>query len=232
MNTFEKDVYTSQALAMELTDIYAACPDTLLVGSLGRAGIIAEYTGDPNYEFTARGEDPLFGTKPRDIDIIGDDLSHLNPFIVDAEVFNHAGSRIVKDGMDWLLLRDGSNFCEPISPDVMEPQEVKTIFDIPCKTVSPQTHRALHGLNGVIRQKDSLTMAIFDQAIGVNDTLPAELYEPFETLRRYNEDLMVTKMRQWYRRRIPLSVRSVAIPIIRPFKNIADKHVRVSWAKK
>jgi len=225
MIRFDADVHTPEALSCELRAFEIAHKGGLVIGSLGRAGLYSDVFGNPLHEFEARGEDPLGNAvKARDIDVIGvgdERQADFGPFELDNTCFADNQAFLVHDGGNWFLEGKRQKFSEPIHPDVMEPQEVETVFGIPCITVRPQTHLALYGLKGFLRAKDIETAKVL-VALSEEDPypLPDELYEPFDRLRDMNMSSFYTKLRKVYQRCVSEDTRMALYPLVKRLKQL------------
>jgi len=72
---YQAELHTPDALTAQIEAIYSQAPDTVLLGSLGRAVIYDRLLSNPNAEFETRGQVPERKLEDglvvaRDIDII------------------------------------------------------------------------------------------------------------------------------------------------------------------
>jgi hypothetical protein len=227
MTKFDTLIHTPQALAEEIATIHDMQPSVRVVGSIGRSAVYGRLLGDPLYEFNVRGQGPLhLGNRPRDIDILGNsDLSAqaLTPFEVDAEAYSRPYFKFVPDGNDWFLVGEHHNFAEPLRPEVMEPFEGQGVFDIPTITLPPKTHTVLYGLQGRVRNKDIRTQALLKEVIDArNDPseYPEEFLTPLKDLIRLNHRSLYLHSQNAYRRFVPNTVRTKAVPLMKTLKKL------------
>jgi hypothetical protein len=218
---FRTNVYTSEALAAELEAITSYDPQVYIAGSLGRAVIFAKHGLSPVVEYEVRGQHPLgHGSKPRDIDVIGIDPAvdvDFEPFAVDRTAFAKDVAAIVREGDSWFLVSKVANYSEQLHPDIMEPVEGNTIFDIPCRTLPLDTHRNLFDLAGHTRAKDHVARKLLT-SVESTDRLPAELFKPFEELRSINTRLF-THLQRAYWCLVPENIRLGLRPITTRIKS-------------
>jgi len=222
---FDNTLHTPEALSAEIDTLYARAPETLLVGSLGRAILFGLLSGSQTTEFDYRGQTPegRLGMA-RDIDAIDahvDDSSFV-PYPLDNTVFSNDTVELVHEGSQWHLVSRARNFAEPIRGEVMAPVEGKTVFSIPARTVPLSTLVALHGINGIMRDKDQDTLLLMHALVDLQDSkpLPEAFYEPFERLREMNARAFATKMRRLYRGFVPLPIRTQLLPVTRAIKTV------------
>ena len=219
---FNASVHTPDALASQLEDIYRRRPDTLLLGSLGRAVIFGEISGNPVAEFEARQESPVWRVEDsealsRDIDVIGiEGEGVLAPqlFEVDSHAFGSPRVRFVREGDDWFLVSENKGIYEPLHPASMELVEGETVYGVQVKTVPFQTHQALFGLKGSMRPKDQINLSFLSLHEGLGPTvLPPEVLEPFEKLRRVANSGIIHHGRRVYRTVVPITIRKKVYPL-------------------
>ena len=220
MKTLEAETHTPEALAAELEAVHDA--GLLVVGSLGRAAYYSNFVGDPEYEFTARGE-PVLGTPRhiRDIDVLGETPEELKRalFYVDDFAFGNALVCLRQERGDWVLASPYRDFYEEVHPDVMEPIELRGLFDVKIYTVPLQTHNALWSLNGLERKKDSTNKKLFDETMAeLPKTLPVEFFEPFVRLGQMGRTDSLSRAQMLYRQSVPLPIRERLVPLARFIK--------------
>lgn len=205
-------LHTPEALAAQVSEIYASDPDALLIGSLGRAILYGETYGDPLYEFRTRGERPEgYGIKARDIDLVSskqDDELPQGPFCTDTVAFKNPSVSIRKVGSDWVLASLKRGFEEVINPATMDPTVGTSILDIPGQTIPCQTQLALyHCRGGPLRRKDNLPIAMLRHLCTYTGmSLPKELYDPFNKLAELKMDRKEAAIRMIYQRLLPPSI--------------------------
>ncbi|SRR3990167_11204785 len=220
MRQFDASMHTPDALAGEIAELYERSPDTLLVGSLGRAVIYGSLIGNTRYEFDKRSQHPVdAGERSRDIDVIAHtDFGDLTPFDVDA-TFNGRWATIIQDGEDWYLVSQKQRTADLLHPAVMEPIAGETVFGIPCITVPARTHVELFGLKDAIRPKDLAARQLLAMTMNEDEQLPDELYSPFKKLQQLNNSGFVHRARQMYRMVMPYVVRRKLLPLTQPIKD-------------
>lgn len=209
--------YSPAAFAAQLEVIYDREPDALVVGSLGRAVLHNAAHGDPFTEYNRRGQDPLNkGFEARDIDLLGtpkgmfDDTA---PFEIDDTAFNSSEVAIVRDGQDWWLTSEERNFAEQLHPDVLQPVRGETVYGVACATVPAQTHLALYHARPILRLQDKVTSTLLEQTITSTNSLPDELYQPFDALRQARTSKLMV-LSDVYNAFVPPSVDRYLQPII------------------
>lgn len=190
MRNYYASFHTYDSLAAQIAGVYQKYPDMLVVGSLGRATVFSSLLGDPEFEYTARGQHSLFaGDTARDIDVIGaehDFVVRTLPFWVDATSYDIGGTSIAKHGSDWVISVDG-HYEAALHPSTMEPIEAETIYGIPCMTLPAETQLALLRVRGKFREKDVQTFSLLANLIDGRERLPVELYRPFEDVHEINK---------------------------------------------
>lgn len=218
---YNPTIHTAEALQDEINTIYGVEPNTLLVGSLGRAVLYGVYLNDAEYEYRANQESPILRSKKevRDIDAIGFTPAvavEVGPYVVDTEAFDNRSVRISREGDDWVLESDCYRFAEQIPAAAMEPIEAYTVYDTPCQTVSVQTHLALlGGMYGLLRTKDIKNLQLLRQLADHEDVphMPNELFAPFQRLAELNSTGWFPKAQFLYRTVVPQPVRHKLRPL-------------------
>ncbi|HET7827819.1 MAG TPA: hypothetical protein VFK97_03055, partial [Candidatus Saccharimonadales bacterium] len=120
---YQAELHTPEALATQIAAIYSRAPDTILLGSLGRAVIFDRLLSNPNAEFEVRGQVPEHKLEDgeviaRDIDFIGRNarlLDPQNPFVVDF-AFDNRQISFRREGEDWFLVSERMEVYEPLHP--------------------------------------------------------------------------------------------------------------------
>ncbi len=211
---YSPELHNPVALHDQLTDLHTNNPDTRLVGSLGRAVLL----GDPVAEYRLRNEHPLRNrhNDARDLDLITSGwVQTTGPFPLDTVSFNNPSVRISKHGNDWWLHSDEKKFAEPLHPDTMQPIEGTTVYDIPVVTLPWQTHLALTQARGVPRRKDEQSIQLLAAAGEARgNTLPGQLYAPFQRLQQIPEPAGKRMLRSVYRR-IPRGIDHAVSPLLK-----------------
>ncbi len=227
MTTFDPTTHTAEALASEASRLYTDYPDTRVVGSLGRSVIFNELLGDPIYEFRSRGQDVLgVAGRARDIDIITSGPSALedyDPFEVETTGFSNSYIKFLCEGGDWFVVSDHHSFAEPLRPEVMEPVQGKGVLGIEFITLPAQTLLATYGLKGQLRNKDIRTRGMLKQAIVDGDgqsSFPPAFLAPLTELAARNRSSLYVRAQDAYRRHIPDTIRSRAVPFMKIAKKI------------
>jgi hypothetical protein len=219
---FDAEIHTPQALTAEIAGIYSRAPDSIFLGSLGRAVIYNRLYANPHAEFEARGQTAERKVEngeelARDIDIIGAEAERVGetaPFQVDFKAFDSRHVSFKRQGEDWFLVSERCGIYEPLHPDVMQPVEGESAYGAPVVTVPIRTHLAAFGLKGDLRPKDKANYRLLEQAASkVNSTLPDELYEPFEKLRVISTSGWFYHTRRAYRTVVPGRLRKKLAPV-------------------
>jgi hypothetical protein len=230
MATFSSDKHTPLALAEEIEFITNAYPESLLVGSLGRAGVYCQEIGDANYEYKHRGQYPTqtFRGGTADLDIINAPLTleqKLSPFDVDLRSFCGRQVTIVFSEGSWHLQSENRGFNVEIDERVMEPVKARTVYGARCRTLPARTHLALLGITGTVREQDKIASELLMETINTSRTTqpPNHLYQPFEDLFTLNYKSTMATSRRMYREIVPLGVRRLLAPTMQKVK---DHHLR------
>lgn len=219
---FDERLHKPSALSDEVRIIYDTNPDTIILGSLGRAVLFGVLAGNPTAEFEARQELPErkieYGEElARDIDVVAtgtDSTENLGPFEVDREAFVCRQLSLVNQNGDWYLTSPNKGIYEELHPSVMEPVTGESVYGIKSTTVPLQTHQALFGLKGAMRPKDQSNLNFLKSLEELNKhALPPELYEPFDRLRVLANSGWLHQTRRAYRTVVPWPVRSRIVPI-------------------
>jgi hypothetical protein len=217
-------------LAEEINVITKNYPDALIAGSIGRAGLYGHLIDDPEYEYRRRDQHPTqtYRGGIADIDLINAPASITSHQLVFGTDLDSLGGRQVSlkrvDG-NWLLLSKNRDFVANLDDRVMEPTLARTVYNARCKTLPAQTHYALLGITGTVREQDVVAQEILSEAIiksGI-PLLPDELYEPFRELFELNYESTMATARRAYRTILPLSVRRVLAPTM---KKVKDRHLK------
>jgi hypothetical protein len=222
MQLFRAEIHTPDTLASQIEDTYRLNPETIMIGSLGRAAIYDEYIGDPDFEFTSRNQTPLVaGQFVRDMDVFSAGSARPaaeGPFPVDTTTYNNPLVEIVREGDDWWLTSAKRDFAEEIDPDTMEPRKVNTIYGIECVVLPAQTQLEIIGLNGAMREKDVKNAQLLKELLdGQAPEMPDELFKPFRKLRDTKSEGMYGKVQSVYHI-LPERLRSKVQPLTRALK--------------
>lgn len=219
-------LYSPDLLAQEINAITETYPDVLIAGSLGRAGVYGHAFGDPEYEYRRRHQHPTqnFGGGPADIDLINapgsiqDEPLH---FGTDLGSFGGRQVSLVRQESGWLLRSTNRGFEAELDDRVMEPTLARTVYNARCNTLPIQTHYALIGLIGTIREQDAIAQQALAQAMETTTAplLPVKLYEPFEELFALNYGSAFASARRAYRAIMPRYVRRVLAPTMQKVKD-------------
>lgn len=198
-----------------------------LIGSLGRAVLYHLHAADPEHKFGILGQRAeRAGAKARDIDFLGTpeeagqytgEAFDVDPCVHDEFV------QLVRDRGDWLLTSPRKGFCEPIRPEVMEPISGETVLGVSAQTLPPQTHIALYGLKGLLRPKDRLTLVPLQELVSQlnsQDRLPEDMFQPFQSLRRLNQQDPYIRLLRAYTAVVPDFVRARVHPLERALKGL------------
>jgi hypothetical protein len=227
MIKFDGAIHTPSALSAEISSLYSHAPDARLVGSLGRSVVYGSLVGNPNHEFDIRGQDPLQAAGvARDIDVLGVGIvpvDSLSPFEVDNTGYSGPFVEVVKDRDDWYLVSQRNGFAEQLHPEVMAPIVGEALFGIRAITFAPQTHLAIYGVNGQMRDKDERTKQELERIISLQDvhtSYPDEFLKPFDELIELNRARLYLKAQKMYRSIMPNFVRVQAVPYLNKFRRI------------
>jgi len=229
MIPFNSSEHTLEALAHEVSALQNKLPDARLTGSLGRSVIYSTLLGNPDYEFTTRGQEPLIvAGSARDIDVLGTKpslVSDFKPFEVDATGYSTSLLEFVRDGEDWFVVGRSHDFAEPVKPEVMEPITGEGTLGIEAVTLPPQTHLALYGLRGQIREKDIKTRDLLHEAVlarGQADLYPDEFLEPLRQIAAINRSNLRVRVQNIYRRTVPNHIRVKAVPFTKLARGVVQ----------
>ncbi len=225
MRLFDPTIHTPEGLAAQLETM--SVQQETLIGSLGRAVLYHWYGSDPEREFRIRGE-PVerSGAKARDIDLLG--MPEVAgryteaPFEVDFCTHDEF-VQVVMDRGDWILTSPRKTFCEPVRPEVMEPIRGETVLGVSAQTLPPQTQLALYGLKGLLRPKDRLTMVPLQELVShlnPQDRLPGVMFQPFQALRRLNQQDPYIRLLRAYTAIVPDCVRVQVRPLEKVLKRL------------
>ena len=226
MITYDPESHTLDALADQIESITDLHPEALLVGSLGRSAIYRSLLGDPTYEYKYRGKLPTqsYQGSPIDIDLVNAASLvevELRPFPVDLKSFNGRQIAIVRSDERWYLQSSNRGYRAELDPRVMEPIHAKTIHGTRCYTLSEQTHQALLGITGTLREQDIMAKSLLAEVMESRQVgrLPVRLYEPFFELRELNYKSLLERTRRHYRSTVPFMVRRRLAPAMQRIKD-------------
>lgn len=216
MPRINPEVHTPIALQTQIETLHHANPEAYLIGSIGRAILFNAYQGSAEYEFAMRQQNPVGTTeRARDIDLIVCKEPYvIRPFEVDTSTTSRKYGEIVFDAGVWYLVAERYRFSEALHEDVMTPVLGESVYGAKGKTIPIQTSIALFGLQAELRHKDVFTRELLvrtEATIPEKHKLPLSLYKMFDVLREQNRQNAYLKVRDVYRKHIPLSVRSRAV---------------------
>jgi hypothetical protein len=161
------------ALLQDAAEFQTRHPDSLIIGSVARAAIMAEELSAVRASGVAR-----------DIDIVrmGDRTSEL--YTSDKrEIDPLFENWIAADGMYLVFPHDPRLQVKIKHPEVFQPHEV-SIGDYRLAVPHPDVLGKMSTMQFIQRPKDKKAATAYDKFLhGQQDHLPAELLEPFDTLR-------------------------------------------------
>ncbi|MBI5357860.1 hypothetical protein HZB74_03375 [Candidatus Saccharibacteria bacterium] len=221
---------TREALAAQIERVVDAYPDSLMVGSVGRAAVYNEVYDDPLHEYRLREQEPIYnGCGERgDIDLVGAppdaSESHLGPFPIDTRAFSNDNLKIIKHGGDWILRSVNRGYEKTIDPYVFTPVQAVTIYGVECRVPPAQTQLALMSLTGTKRSKDVEACAVLSRAIqdGQIDEVCPEALQPFYELGWLNSQSLGVRLADAYRAIIPEKIRLRLSPAVGPIRRYVD----------
>lgn len=227
MSVLVEGVHTFEALSLQLERTRLVYPESLIVGTLGRAGVYNEVFDDPFVEYEARGQNPLTkyrGKSVGDIDIIGgpseDECVGFGPFYMDIIAFGCSQMSITRKGTEWILGSSLHGYEEVIPPKALKPVKATTVYGAECMIPPAQTQLALLGLSGVDREQDIIARGIMEQAIqeGADDDVSSDDLAPFHELADLNRNSRFAQLRKFYRNTLPEPLRVKLSPAVQPIK--------------
>jgi hypothetical protein len=167
-----------QQLGAQLESLNTIYPETVILGSLGRAAIMQENLPPRRPDGTLRDIDALrtgyndHTENPFDV-VKG-------PFIID-DVFHEWIT--FGDRSSWLVCPYATNIQEEISNDVFAVTRHPVAGSV-AQTFNPHTQLYIQGMMGRSRAKDIEPVARFSAFVASQpNPLPQELYDPFDRFR-------------------------------------------------
>jgi hypothetical protein len=192
---FNPDVHTFDALQQQLAELHAQ--QAILVGSIGHTAFIPDL-------FERRGEHPLKTNKnhARDIDVVCEGYTlagPTGPFPVDLQSTRGDDIDLKHCQGSWILRRPESGYVAQLADEIMEPQMLRTVGGIACRTFSLPVHISLiTSIGSKMRPKDKQRLSWLHERLTSKDyrLLASPAFEPFRTVALQNDRRIIKPIRR------------------------------------